>query len=340
MMFKRFRVLVAVVLTILASVSTAHAQYPDDDVPSPDPEPAEPTEAEPADPGEPGAPRDKQAAAAELKAKGDTAMLDLRYDEALDFYEKAYALDPNPALLYNQGRAYQARGSFPEALSMLRRFDAEAPPELRARVPRLDELIAELERKVTNLTVVVNVAGARLVVGTRDLGTSPAPMTVVNAGDAVIKASKKGYRVLEKKVVLEGGKAQTVNLTLVPLKTTGLLQVRSVAGALVFVDGKEVGSVPTDVEVEPGEHTVVVRHDDYEEAHTTVVLDAGQTKLHQVDLVPIPPIYERWWFWSGIGAVSATAAVVVVAAFLEGPVEEGNIEPGAVAAPLVTVFAF
>lgn len=300
-------------------------QGDDYEAPSPDPEPAN---------------SDLKARAEALKAKGDTAMLDLRYDDALAAYEQAYALEPNPALLYNQGRAHQARGSYPEALGMLRRFDAEAPPDLKARVPRLAELIAEVEGKVTSLTVEVNVPGASVRVRGLVIGTTPLAATLVNSGSAKITATKAGYRVVEKVETLVGGQPHTVKLVLVPLKKTGLLQVRAVAGARVFVDGNEVGAVPADVELQPGKHAVVVRHDDYEEADTIVIIDAGATRLHHVELVPVPPIYERWWFWGGIGAVSATAAVVVVAAVLEGPVEQGNIEPGVVSAPLVTIAAF
>jgi hypothetical protein len=292
------------------------------DTPSPDPAPDTPSTAD------------------ELKAKGDTAMLDLRYDDALAAYQEAYALDPNPALLYNQGRAYQARGSYPKALTMLRRFQAEAPPELKARVPRLAELIAELEQRVTTLSVQVNVPGASIRVRNQPIGTSPLSATPVNSGAAKISASKAGYRVANATVTLIGGQAQTVKLVLVPLKTTGLLQVRAVAGSRVFVDGKQIGAVPADVELKPGKHRVVIRHDDYEEADTAVVMEAGTTRLHKVDLVKIPPVTERWWFWRGLGAVSTAAAFVVVAAVLEGPVEEGNIQPGAISAPLITVASF
>lgn len=313
------------VIVSLVTVLCALPAFAQDDVPSPDPPPSV------AD----------QEQAERLKKQGDTAMLDLRYDDALALYASAYAKRQNPALLYNQGRAYQARGSYPEALGMLRRFEAEAPADLKARVPRLAELIAEVEGKVTRLTVVCNVPDANISVRNEPVGSTPmASPKLVNAGPATITASKKGFRVGTKKATLIGGQTMTVKLILVPLKSTGLLQVRSVAGARVFVDDKEVGAVPADVELAPGQHQVIVRHDDYEEADTSVVIEAGITRLHQVDLVETPSLVERWWFWGGVGAVSVAAAFVVVAAVLEGPVEEGNIEPGVVAAPLVTVLSF
>jgi tetratricopeptide (TPR) repeat protein len=111
--------------------------------------------------------------AAELKRQGDALMFDLRYEEALALYQQSYAIDPNPALLYNQGRAHQARGSFPEALQMLERFDAEAPDNLKERVPNLAELIGQLRDNVTELTIRCNVNGAKVLLHNREIGATP-----------------------------------------------------------------------------------------------------------------------------------------------------------------------
>src|SRR5262249_14067665 len=75
--------------------------------------------------------------AAALKQRGDAAMDSLRYDDAIAAYEKAYAISKDPAILYNLGRVHQARGVYPKALEYLERFDREAPPELKSRVPLL-----------------------------------------------------------------------------------------------------------------------------------------------------------------------------------------------------------
>src|SRR5262245_56384611 len=74
----------------------------------------------------------ERSRAAELKKKGDDAMVSLRYGDALAAYEEASALVDDPALLYNRGRALQGLGQFPEALEQLEAFQAKAPPELKA----------------------------------------------------------------------------------------------------------------------------------------------------------------------------------------------------------------
>src|SRR5438067_1440517 len=73
----------------------------------------------------------------ELKHRADALLVERRYDEALEAYDRAYALSPNPAIHYNRGRALHYLARFPEALSSIERFEREAPPEVRAKVPGL-----------------------------------------------------------------------------------------------------------------------------------------------------------------------------------------------------------
>jgi tetratricopeptide (TPR) repeat protein len=74
--------------------------------------------------------------AASLKAEGDSLFDKGRFADAYDAYRRAYDKSRSPALLYNQARALEAMGEYPEALDKLDAFQTTAPPELRARVPR------------------------------------------------------------------------------------------------------------------------------------------------------------------------------------------------------------
>src|SRR5690349_16846814 len=92
---------------------------------------------------------DVQARAAARKKAGDAAMEALQYADALAAYSDAHAITRDPALLYNMGRALQALNRFPEALDKLDAFELAASPELKARVPRLPKLIAEIRQRVS-----------------------------------------------------------------------------------------------------------------------------------------------------------------------------------------------
>jgi tetratricopeptide (TPR) repeat protein len=118
----------------------------------------------------------------------------------------------------------------------------------------------------------------------------------------------------------------------------GHIQIAStVPGALVRVDGAEVGTtpLPAAVELNPGAHAVEVAHEGYATFKQSVVaapgasasVDAKLESLVKVIRVEVPadrppptPLYKRWWLWTAVGAV--VAAGVVTAAVL------GSREPG------------
>src|SRR5262245_59486023 len=158
-----------------------------------------------APPAEAPADDNKQKAAA-LKAQGDDAMQRIDYTRALEAYSQAYELDANPALLYNKGRALEALARYPEALEQLESFEREAPPDLKARVPKLGELVASVRAKVSTLNIRCNVKGARVLVRQRVVGTTPLASPLrVNAGKASVEVDADGYNGYQKSVLLPGG---------------------------------------------------------------------------------------------------------------------------------------
>ncbi len=184
--------------------------------------------------------------AAQLKAKADEAMLNLQYQEAFDLYEKAYAISKDPALHYNRGRALAALSRFPEALAMFEAFERDAPPALKAKVPDLADFVNQIRQKVATIWVQVTPAGATVRLGDVVLGQAPLESRQVNAGKTKLVITADGYAPLEQDVDLPGGKETRLDLALTPKDRRGTLVVRSVTGALVAVDGKSAGQVPTE----------------------------------------------------------------------------------------------
>jgi len=276
--------------------------------------------------------------AAKLKASGDDAMQRLDYAAALADYQKSYELEPNPALLYNEGRALQALGRYPEALDQLEAFQRDAPPDLKARVPKLDQLVREMEGKVAKLIVQSNVPGARVLVRGRTVGTTPVGRPLrLNAGRASIEVVADGYHPFKKSTVLPGGGTLEIDAKLFSKATSGVLEISSpVAGASVFVDGKRLGVVPVQTAIPSGKHRGVVRHEGYDEAETFAVVQAGGSSRLDVPLDAPPAITSRWWFWTGVGVVVVGGVALTAALLTERSADEGDIPPGKVSGPLIS----
>jgi len=281
---------------------------------------------------------DDAARGAELKRRGDEAVDALRYADALELYEQAYAATKDPALLYNMGRAHEALSHYPEALESLTAFERKASPDLRARVPGLAQRIADVRARVSILVLKASVDGARVVLNKKEIGVTPLSGPVkTNAGRAVIEVTAEGYRPFRRELDLAGGRELTVEAVLLSKSTSGVLVVGSpVVGAEVELDGRPAGMVPLEVVVPAGTHPLVVRKSGYEPSKTSVVVAVDERKDVSIPLEKSAPITAKWWFWTGVGVIVVAGAVTTYALLTERDAETGTYPPGQVSGPLVS----
>lgn len=277
--------------------------------------------------------------AAKLKAEGDKYMDNLDFGKALPLYEEGYIKSKDPVFLYNMGRALQGLSRYPEALAKLEQFRKEAPPDLIERVPGLDKLIQDVRGNVATLEVTCNEPDARVLVNGKLLGTTPLSALKVNAGAAKVEVFKDGFIASSKNVQLPGNQVTRAAFELTRDRPTGILRVDSTTpGAMVSVDGEDIGVVPATTNLEPGEHTVVVTHPEFDTFETTVVIEKGATTELPVELDQSVPAYERWWFWTIIGTavVGGAVAGIVYGVMQEKDPDEGTIPPGRIPTPFVS----
>ena len=274
---------------------------------------------------------DLAAQSAARKKAGDQAMEAFRYTDALGAYSDTFAITHDPALLYNMGRALQALNRHPEALEKLKAFRAGASAELRAKVPRLDALIEEEEKRVATVTLKTNAPGARVLVRGTVVGRTPleGPLKL-DAGPAEIELEADGYFGAKRSVDLPGGGELSLEMELSSKATSGLLSVTASApSAVVFVDDKRIGVAPIELNVSEGSHRVVVKHPDFRTFETAVAVPLGGNKSVDAAL-QTPPFVARPWFWGTVGGVllAGAAAGITVAALRERSADTGTIAPG------------
>jgi hypothetical protein len=284
--------------------------------------------------GDPPPPRSDDAAAE--KQRGDQAMDALRFDEALEAYTHSYELGRDPAVLYNRGRLYQARSDYPKALQDLETFERDAPPALRAKVPKLAELIADVRSHVATLTLKCNVAGARVLIRGKDVGTTPLDALRINAGPAKIEISSPDHAPYVSETSLLGGSSTTLDVALVAKEAMGTLVVSADGPATIVVDGEQVGVAPVEVLRMPGTHKVVIKRAATDDVETSAVLVAGARREVHFDAPPKKPLTSQWWFWAGTGAIVVGAAVTIffVSRTEKSPADGDGFSPSRVSGPL------
>ncbi len=274
---------------------------------------------------------------AALKKRADGEMESLRYGEALDDYTEAYSLTHDPALLYNRARVLEALERFGEAIEELDHFVRDAPPELKARVPKLAELRTDLRAHIALLTVRCTVAGARVLVRKQVVATTPVRGPIpLNAGPAVLEVLADGYDAFQQPIDLPraGDLAVDVKLVARANKTVGHLVVSaSPDGSNVFVDGSAFGASPAEGPVAAGTHEIVVTHPGFRDARTSAVVAEDQRRELQLTLERKRTITSAWWFWTGIAVVGATAAAVTIGVLAQKSAGHGDFTPGQVTGP-------
>lgn len=266
----------------------------------------------------------------DAKRRGDDALVSGRPAEALAAYKEAYEARADPALVYNMARAHQALGDYPTALELLERFDATAPTDVRARVPGLPTLLADVRKRVATVAVSCDVAGATVRLDARVLGTTPLSRPVHVAtpskGPTTLSVDKSGFFPFTRVIVLQGGAIATFDVKLTSKDSAGIVTVRSPTdGALIAVDGKPEGTVPSELVLSPGSHRVELTQRGYRTSRMSIDVAAGEKKAIDVTLTEESPITKKWWFWTGAALVTAGVVVAIIAATTEREPDSGNI---------------
>ena len=276
-----------------------------------------------------------KAEAARLKKEADLLMDQDRHADALHLYARAYELTSDPALLYNQGRALESLGEYPEALEKLERFDRQATPALRAKVPGLSDLLADLRGRIATLIVTTNAPHARLLVRDKAAGTIENEQVRIKtrAGSATVEVVAEGYAPFKKVIDLAGGAVTKVDAQLSPKKNDARVLVRSRPNADVSVDDKPIGRSPLELRLPPGQHTLVARAPGRETERIPMTLSAGERREVDIELREPPGILSRWWFWTAVGVVVVGGAAGTYALTQERSPDRGTFGGGVVTGP-------
>lgn len=280
-------------------------------------------------PGDP-----QKTEAAHLKSAADVLMDQDRYADAVVLYQRAYELSSDPALLYNQGRAFEALGDYPTALEKLEVFERDASPSVRARVPGLKELITDLRGRIATIVVRTNAPAARLLVRQKDEGIINAEKRLsTRAGPVSIEVDADGFETFRRDLDLSAGAVVVVEANLTPKKRDALVVVRTTPSVDVLFDGKALGRAPLQVRATPGSHELVARGDGYYEQRIPMTLALGDRRDIELEMKSTPGIASKWWFWTGIGVVIAGGVATAIVLTTEKPHSTGSFSPGSVSGP-------
>ncbi len=280
------------------------------------------------------APKVESREATKLKKDADVLMDQDRYVDALALYAKAYEITSDPALLYNQGRAFEAMGDYPDALDKLEKFDREASAALHAKVPGLRDLLVDLRGRITTLVVTTNAPGARLLVREKAAGTIQKELKLrTRAGAATVEVVAEGFAPFKKDLDLVGGATVKVDAQLQPKKVDALVIVKTRPSADIAIDGKPIGRSPLELRLPAGAHVLLAESEGKDPQKISMTLALGDRREIDLDLKARPGVTSRWWFWTGVAVVVAGAVAGTIALTTERSADAGTFGAGTVAGP-------
>ncbi len=137
------------------------------------------------------------------------------------------------------------------------------------------------------LQVTSNVNGAQVFVDNVFVGNTPVSVTA-NPGNRSVRVTANGYRPETQTVTVRAGQVTSVNFNLGAVVQNGTLNITvSPSNAAVFVDNVRVGFGSQSVNVTPGQHTIRVTADGYQDFNSTVNVQAGGNVTVRANLQPI-----------------------------------------------------
>jgi PEGA domain-containing protein len=238
------------------------------------------------------------------------------YDAALAEFHGAYGISGEPIVLYNLGLTYKALFRYGEAMEILERYLAESAsrghPVAKDRRAEVESIVTEMRSLLADVTIVLTPPDATLHIDGRPVALAIDGVVKLPAGSHVIDATAPDYLAGRREITVVAGTPQSVPLALAAIPRTGMVTITaSQIGARIKVDGKELGPAPVTVELGAGGHQVEVMAPGYAPGRSELAVAPGQSRTVNIvlELPPVArettPLYERWWFWAGVGVVAA-----------------------------------
>jgi hypothetical protein len=260
-----------------------------------------------------------------------------QWAEALAAFERSAKLKAHAVTTYNIGACERALGRYTRARKTLRASLAQndqwggsqlpegVVTEVKAYLDQIQALLAAVNVTLEPAEAAIAVDGRPLdvedakasppvlVAGIRPPGpgeTPPAGKTkiVLDPGAHVFTLSRKGYADAVVNKTLAPGTTTELPLSLDRLPAT-IHVAADQPGAVVRLQGLDVGVAPVDVSRPAGSYKVEVQKSGFVTYESQLLARPGEEVTLRARLPEDKPsIVSRWWFWTGIGVVVAGAA--------------------------------
>jgi hypothetical protein len=231
---------------------------------------------------------------------------DQDYAGALVKFQRAYDRSGDIRLLWNMAVCEKSLRRYARVLALVDRYWREGEMRMsEAHRREVSDVLTTVRTLISTVHVLVNEAGASVLVDDVPAGTTPLPEPLlIDLGRRRIRVTKPGFEDQQLIQDFAGGSEVTFSLTLVPEPSDGQLKVVAGRSDTISIDGQVVGTGQWEGELPAGEHSLRVAASDMRPYARDVMVEAGKTRTLYVVLEPeesgIPG-----WVWVGAGVLVA-----------------------------------
>jgi len=346
-----FAIVGSIVVSVVVSVTAAHAQQPDPrsrdsgyigkEIPI--------LEIDDCPPPPQVTPEELRKIGFEHFERGEVLYVQGDYKGAVNELVAAYCISPHYTILKDIGQAYERELDYEKAIAYLERFVISVPKD----ATRANACAPDPQDEKKNVLARINVLGAlkaKILINTdppdakitlsNDAGIAgrgrAGQELEVQGGRYKVLIERDGYHSVTQDVPAKIGKPYTIFTKLLPLK--GTLRVRVVpADARLFLDSKQVGTGAYEDELEGKKYTLTAEAPGRLSVSREIEVFPNRDTPVSFELPPQPQVGRRQLLaYSAIGG--GIAGSFLGAASLNGGLIAGGLGAGAAAGFLGTYF--
>jgi len=277
---------------------------------------------------------------AEARADYDAGVIlfeEQDYTGAFIKFQRAFEYSGDIRLLWNMAVCQKSLHHYTQVQRLIERYSREGTAHMTSehRVEVL-EVLDTIRALISSVRIVVNEPDARVFIDGDLVGMTPLTEPVqVDLGRRQIRVSKPGFDDKTLEYEFTGGSNTVLNLSIAEKPRDGALEIVSIVGTTIRIDGTIVGTERWKGNLLAGTHSVRVSARDMRSYDRDVVIEAGQplrTLYIALDAIesPVPS-----WVWVGAGVLAA-GGLAAGGYFLFKPSPKffeptnGTLAPGAV----------
>lgn len=257
------------------------------------------------------------------------------FSQAAAKFTQAYESSKDARLLWNAAAAEKQQRHYAKARVLVRQYVTLGTDLTDKDKADANDLLAVLDRLVSDVTINVNEPGAVISVDGEQVGESPLPKAVtLDTGTRVVRVTKDQFVPYQASVPIAVGATGVIDVKLMPHVKDGRIAVRSSeSDSTISIDSKPLGKGTYSGIIPSGAHQLYVTKEGYKPYDLSFTIAENSSRSFDVTLERNKRRVPVWAIVAGSVLVAGIATAVIAIATIPEKTDDvpnGTFPPGKV----------